>query len=277
MPESTPITFVIAVNSQNIFQNNFMASPCFRGSHPHQVLVQTGFPSAAKAYNDAIDRSTNDLIVFAHQDILFPETWLSDLRRALDSLQETDPRWGVLGCYGEALQEGGRGYIYSGGLGIMGKPFNSPAPVQTLDEIVLILKKSTGLRFDEDLPNFHFYGADICMAAAAQGLSSYAISAFCIHNTEQYFVLPKEFYQSYRYMKRKWKKFLPIQTTCVRMTGSDLPMYLKRIREVYLRFVRRKSVSAMRLSDGGKLLNELGQISGNAEKMGAESAKSAPR
>ena len=101
MPNSRPITFAVAVNNREIFENNFMASPCFRGDHSHQILVQTGFSSASKAYNDAIERSTNDLIIFAHQDILFPESWIPDLRRALDSLEQTDPKWGVLGCYGE--------------------------------------------------------------------------------------------------------------------------------------------------------------------------------
>jgi hypothetical protein len=226
-----PITFVLAVNNKHVFESNFLASPCLSGLHPHQILVQEGFSSASKAYDDAIDRSTNDLIVFAHQDMIFPESWLLDLQRSLDSLQRTDPQWGVLGCYGETLYDGGRGYIYSGGLGIMGKAMDRPAPVQTLDEIVLILRKSSGLRFDESLPHFHFYGTDICMAAAARGLKSYAISAFCIHNTQQNFVLPKEFYESYRHVKRRWKNSLPIRTTCVTMTRFDIHMYRKRIQE----------------------------------------------
>ena len=67
--------------------------------------------------------------------------------------------------------------------------------VQTLDEIVLILKKSSGLRFDDSLPHFHFYGTDICLRAAQRGMRSYAISAFCVHNTHQTLVLPEEFYE----------------------------------------------------------------------------------
>ena len=268
MADTKSITFVIAVNNKNVFESNFLASPCLNGAHPHQIIVQERFSSAATAYNDAIDRSTNDLIVFVHQDMIFPEHWLSDLQRALDSLQQTDPQWGVLGCYGETLKDNGRGYIYSGGLGIMGKPTDRPAPVQTLDEIVLILRKSSGLRFDEGLPHFHFYGADICMAAAARGLKSYAISAFCIHNTQQIFVLPKEFYESYRHMKQRWKNSLPIRTTCVTITKFDSHMYEKRIREVYLRFIRRKVIGAFRVKDGRALLAELG----SANRSGVETA-----
>jgi hypothetical protein len=263
MPDTKSITFVIAVNNKDVFESNFLASPCLSGAHSHQIIVQEGFPSASTAYNNAMDRSTNDLIVFAHQDIIFPESWLLDLQRALDSLERTDPQWGVLGCYGETLDDHGRGYIYSGGLGIMGKLMDRPAPVQTLDEIVLILRKSSGLRFDEDLPHFHFYGADICMAAAAHGLKSYAISAFCIHNTQQNFVLPKEFYESYRHVKRRWKNSLPIRTTCVTMTKFDVHMYKKRIQEAYLRFILRKEIGAFRVKDGRTLLAELGDASRN--------------
>jgi Glycosyltransferase like family len=277
MADAKSITFVIAVNNKRVFESNFLASPCLSGVHSHQILVQEGFSSASRAYNEAIDRSTNDLIVFAHQDILFPELWLSDLQRALDSLQQTDPRWGVLGCYGETLEDGGRGYIYSGGLGIMGKPMDRPAQVQTLDEIVLILRKSSGLRFDESLPHFHFYGTDICMAAAARGLKSYAISAFCIHNTQQNFILPKEFYESYRRVKRKWKNSLPIRTTCVTLTKFDVYMYRKRIQEAYLRFVLRKEIGAFRAKDGRALLAELGDTYRSAAEIASQNGGSAHR
>jgi len=268
MADTKSITFVIAVNNKDVFESNFLASPCLSGAHSHQIIVQEGFSSASTAYNDAIDRSANDLIVFAHQDMIFPEFWLFDLQRALDSLQQTDPQWGVLGCYGETLEDNGRGYIYSGGLGIMGKPTDRPAPVQTLDEIVLILRKSSGLRFDEGLPHFHFYGADICMAAAARGLKSYAISAFCIHNTQQNLILPKEFYESYRHVKQRWRNSLPIRTTCVTMTKFDSHMYRKRIQELYLRFIRRKEIGAFRVKDGRALLAELG----DASRSGVETA-----
>jgi glycosyl transferase family 2 len=269
MADTKSITFVIAVNNKNVFKSNFLASPCLSGADSQQIIVQEGFSSAATAYNDAIDRSANDLIVFAHQDMIFPEFWLLDLQRALDSLQQTDAQWGVLGCYGETLDDNERGYIYSGGLGIMGKPMDRPAPVQTLDEIVLILRKSSGLRFDEGLPHFHFYGADICMAAAARGLKSYAISAFCIHNTQQNLILPKEFYQSYRHVKHRWKNALPIRTTCVTMTKFDSHMYKKRIRELYLRFIRRKEIGAFRVKDGRTLLAELGEPSGSGAEIAA--------
>jgi hypothetical protein len=59
MIATRPITFAVAVNNRGIFENNFLASPCLR-EHPHyQILVEENFDSAAKAFNDAINRSVN--------------------------------------------------------------------------------------------------------------------------------------------------------------------------------------------------------------------------
>jgi hypothetical protein len=249
------VTFVIAVNNREIYEANFLASPCLRGPHNHQILVQESFASAAKAYNEAIDRSVNDLIIFAHQDIMLPESWLSHLEHTLDRLQKIDPRWGVLGCWGATVKPEAHGHIYY--LGVLGKPFEDPAPVQTLDEIVLILRKASGLRFDENLPHFHMYGADICMTAAQRGMKSYAISAFCIHNSQQNLVLPQEFYECCKYFKKKWKECLPVQTTCIKITRSNLPVYLRRLKEVYLRYIVRKTVGGRRMKNPQELLGQL--------------------
>ena len=193
--ELTPITFAVAVNDEELFENNFMASPCLRRPHSHQIIVQKNFPSAAKAYNEALDKSANDLIVFCHQDIFFRESWLAQLRHWLDYLESRDPNWAVLGCAGATHDGQVRGYVYSPGLGVTGARFDRPAPVQTLDEIVLILRKPSGLRFDDGLPHFHLYDLDICLRAAKRGMKSYAIPAFSIHNAKQGSVLPDEFYE----------------------------------------------------------------------------------
>ena len=248
---------MIAVNNRQLFEHNFLVSPCLRQSQDHQILIQENFGSAAKAYNDAIDRAANDLIVFCHQDIVLPETWLSQLQCALDDLAISDPKWGVLGSYGKTQDGRGWGHVYSSGRDAIGEPLQRPVAVQTLDEIVLILRKSSDLRFDDSLPHFHFYGADICLRAAKRGLKSYAVSTFCIHNTHQTLVLPKEFYECCRHVKQVWKDCLPIQTTCVRITQFNVSLYNRRVREFYLRHIRRKEYGGTRVQDPLSLLEQL--------------------
>lgn len=250
------ITFVVCVNKRDILKTNLLASPCLLVPHPHQIILQEGFSSATAAYNDAIEKSVNDLIVFCHQDMFFPAPWITQLASILDCLQIRDPNWGVLGCCGITFDGRLRGYVYSSGVGIIGEPAE-PAEVQTLDEIVLILRKSSGLRFDERLPHFHLYGTDICLRAATRGMKNYAISALCIHNTYQDFDLPKEFFECCQHVKREWRQFLPIRTTCIRITTSNIPIYLRRCEQLYFKHIRRRDKRVFRVADVTRLFEEV--------------------
>ncbi len=261
-PLSNPpcLTFAIAVNDREMLANNFLVSPIVAGPHDHQILVQENFSSAALAYNDALDKSVNDLVVFCHQDVLLPQSWLEELRRALAYLQTNDPNWGVLGSCGmTAAYKKWRifGQVYSPGHGMVGEPLAHPVHIQTLDGLLLILRKSSGLRFDERLQNFHFYGTDICMIAANNGLKSYAIPAIAIHNSRHYQIFPKEYYEGYWHVRRTWQKYLPIQTTTVRITHSNLPMYKRMLLEAWIQRFGSKHIGAQRAPNGRTLLEEL--------------------
>ncbi len=250
------ITFVAAVNDQDTFARNLLASPSLCAPQGHQILCQKYFSSASRAYNDALDRADNDLVVFVHQDIFLPEPWLSQLDEAVRYLAQKDPNWGVLGCWGSRADGQSFGHVYTSGWGVLGEPLADPIPVQTLDEIVLIVRKGSGLRFDETLPHFHFYGTDICMSAAKRGLGCYAISAFCIHNTEQLFRLPREFYRCYKHIKQVWGDYLPIQTSCIRVTRFDAEVYRRRCQELYRSVLHRRR-AADRIHDPRQILKML--------------------
>jgi len=253
-PLTTNVTFAVAVNDRAIFEGNFLESPCLGDYHGHQILVQEHFDSAAKAYNDALKRSINDLVIFCHQDVVLPEEWLFELQNAIDYLEANAPNWGVLGCSGITVEHDHWRYVYSSGLGVSGQPLPHPKTVQTLDEMILVFRKSSGLTFDETLPHFHLYGTDICLRAASIGLSNYAISAYCIHNTHQSLILPREFYQCCQHIRKTWKDSLPIQTTCIRITNSCIHVYLRRLRECYLRYIRRKEIGGTRVPNVHSLL-----------------------
>lgn len=252
-----PLTFVVATNDKGVLRTNLLASGCLSRAHPHQVIIQEGYRSASQAYNDAIEKSKNDAIVFVHQDIVLPDEWMADLERSLQSLEKTDANWGVLGCWGATRNNWGVGYIYSTGLGLLGRPFDSPQPVETLDEIVLVIRKSSGLRFDERLPHFHLYGTDICLRAEAVGRTNYVVPAFCVHNTHQMLVLPSEFYECCRYIRRVWKHRLPVQTCCIRITRWGLGLHVRKLHETFLRYTGRDRRAAARADDIDRLLNRV--------------------
>jgi hypothetical protein len=107
---------------------------------------------------------------------------------------------------------------------VLGEPFGHPVEASVLDELLLVLRRSSGLRFDEQLPAFHLYGADICLQAGAAGMNSYIIPAFCIHNSNGVRYLPRNYWQAYLYMRRKWWKSLPVNTCCCTLSRSYRPL-----------------------------------------------------
>jgi glycosyltransferase involved in cell wall biosynthesis len=251
------ITFVVATyGADDVLNRNFLSSPGLVEAHGHQIIIQRDYASAAKAYNDAIDHADNDLMVFAHNDMIFPEPWLDQLEQAITFLDGTDPAWGVLGCCGVAHDGSFHVWAYHPTQGLLGKPFDLPVPVQTLDEIILIFRKRSGLRFDENLPYFHLYGTDICMRAAKQGMKNYAIPAYCIHNASYHPVLPKEFYRNYRYIRKTWKADLPIHTSCQLITKQEFPLYRRRMHEIYLKLSGKKLVTIPRVTDTANLVKQ---------------------
>jgi hypothetical protein len=93
-----------------------------------------------------------------------------------------------------------------------------PAAVDTLDELLVAVPRGTALRFDGRL-GFHFYGADLCLAARERGLAAVAVDALCFHNSP-HVGLPPAFEASGRVFAAKWAHRLPVATSCV-MIGRD--------------------------------------------------------
>lgn len=216
-------SLVSAVNDEGIFNSCLRHSPGAKSAA--EVIIQKDFPSAAKAYNDAIRKAKTDLVVFAHQDVYLPREWFDSVQGFLDLLSTKNTNWGVLGVWGLNSAGAGAGFLYCTGAGAqLGKPAADISEVRALDEVVLILRKSSMLSFDEHLPGFHMYGTDICMAARRRGMKCYAISAFCIHNASGYRMLPAAFWKACFFIRKNWKSELPILAPCVKISYWCWPM-----------------------------------------------------
>lgn len=249
------LTFAVSRSGDpSIYDQNFAVSPALAHIPSDRILIQRGFSSASIAYNHVIDKAKTDIIVFAHQDVYFPEQWLADLDRAVKHLEKSDPNWGVLGCWGVNNRGLQAGYLYSVGLGVLGAPFDNPVVIDTLDEYILVLRKSSGLRFIDSLPRFHLYGTDICMAARKQSINCYAFSAYTVHNTSYGFLSP-EFYECYWHIKGRWREFLPIQTPCIRITQWNEDYFIRRFKSACFRLIGRDQI-VPRIADPASVLRE---------------------
>jgi len=245
---------ISAVNDERVLKSSLLNSPGIESAA--EVILQRGYPSAAAAYNAAIQKATTDLLVFVHQDVYLPEGWIDSVKKALEPLSLQDPNWGIVGVWGTLEGKHPVGCLYwTGDLG-WEEPFEGAKEVESLDEVVLIFRKSSGLVFDERLPGYHLYGADLCMEAISRGKKCYAISALCIHNTNTERFLPLQFWKCYLFMRRKWKDRLPIDTPCTRITFWCWPIirwHLVCARDVVLG--RRKKLS--RVENPGEIYDTL--------------------
>lgn len=252
-------TIAVAVNNRDILKNNLLRSLELVGTHHHQMVIREGYASAALAHNSAIDQAVNDVIVFVHQDVYFPGRWLAGLAESIRKLEEQGIQWGILGSFGNRLDlQNGIGRVYTTGRGLHGIAIDAPEPVTTLDEIVLVIRKSSGLRFDVNLPHYHLYGTDICLTADSLGYSNFVVPGFCVHNTDEIVRLPDEFMSNYHYIKRKWADRLPIKTSCITISSFDREAYVTQFRALLSRTFRKTKNPIRRVDDPRRLLDKPG-------------------
>jgi len=208
------------VNNEEVFRDNLLASPLAKRPGIN-VIARRGYPCAGKALNEVIRKAgASQLVVCAHQDVFLPEGWEQRLFSNIRVIEGDCDNWGVLGVYGISSQSRRAGKVWSTGLGkeIRG---DSPLPVevQSLDELLLVIRADTDVLFDEDLPGFHLYGTDIVQNAYARGLKAFVIDAPVIHNSLPVAYLGVDYWQAYLYLRRKWKERLPIHTAVVPITS----------------------------------------------------------
>lgn len=136
-------------------------------------------------------------VVFCHQDVVLDQGHgFDDLVDALESLTEMDPAWAVAGNAGvterlELVRHIADPYAAS---------FNGQTPRRTLtlDENLLVVKVGSGLRCSAQMSGFHFYGADLCLQAFAQGNHAYVVDFRLTHNSkgtvdQRYYEVQREF------------------------------------------------------------------------------------
>jgi glycosyltransferase involved in cell wall biosynthesis len=240
-PQPLSFSVVVACNDDRVLQAALGSSPDL--SLAREFLSKRGYASAGAAYNAGLAEATGDIVVFAHQDVYLPPGWWNTLAGQIRLLERDHPDWGVLGVFG-VTQAGARvGHLYSTGLqGVVGQPFAGPAEVVALDEVVLILRRNAGLKFDAQLPGFHHYGTDICLEARRQGLRSFACDVFCVHNSNGIVRLPRAFWRSYFHLRRKWAHELPITTNILPVTRLAWPVIEYLLRGIISSLRRNKKV-----------------------------------
>jgi len=205
--KSSPFSIVCASNNDDILNQYLMASP---NVNEHQLIIKRNTTNVPKAYNEAMKEATQDIVIFVHHDVSLPDGFFVQLENSIKNL--SDKNWGCLGvagCQGTARY----GYLMNRNTK-WGSEKSVPHEVETLDELILIVKRNSVV-FDENIPStHHMFGPDTCLQFRERGMKNYSVLAFCTHNCAVHHTYPKDFYDSAEYLKKKWSQFLPITTTC---------------------------------------------------------------
>ena len=248
-------SLITASNDDTVLKTCLAASPCVGQARDFNVM--RGYASAGAAYNAGMRQAKGEILVFAHQDVYLPPGWEDCLSKAIACLSDTDPQWAVLGVFGITRGMEPRGHLYCTGLQkVLGSPFAEPIKCDSLDEVLLVLRRSSSLSFDERLPGFHLYGTDICLEAQRRGFGSYIIPAFCVHNTAGLTFLPTAFWRAYLYVREKWVDRLPVRTPCTLITYWCLPILISILKNYRFHYLKRFPVGT-RARNPGAFYNEL--------------------
>lgn len=174
-------SLISCVNNMKIYDKNISNSDIvYEEILKDEVLVNNSDNkfSASKALNEGIQIAHQDWIICCHQDVSFPKGWLSKVVANIEMAKVLSKnKLGVLGTAGVLDTGEKRGYMQDGNYGYWNDGGVKFGTCQTLDECCLIFDKSTGLRFDENFNDFHFYGADLCLQALDRGLYNFGIDA----------------------------------------------------------------------------------------------------
>ena len=214
----TDIAVACASHSETILNANLRRSPLL--AHGIRLHVERDAPSAAIAYNRALQATSAEIVVLAHHDVYLPEGWQTVLQTRIAELPDD---WAVFGTFGVGLDAAPVGPVWSSSLGaIVGRVPMTPVPVQSFDELLIVVRRSSGVRFDEGLPGWHMYGTDIVQTARAAGRGAYAGALPCIHNDRYHEALGADFDAAYRFMQRKWANVLPLRSPVIKISRSGL-------------------------------------------------------
>jgi SAM-dependent methyltransferase len=219
---TVPITFVACVNDEDQLNSNLLRSPCLWPGTPHQFLPYRGMRSAADGFNLGLANATNDLVVLVHQDVYLPLAWDRCFTAQVTQAEQKFGPLGVLGTFGLRYRSGEPEYL---GCNVdrdrLLKFGNLPAAADGMDEILLGVRRCSGLRADPQL-GFHLYGADLTLAAADAGLTNVVVDAPMYHNS-LFADVTESFHTSREYLLRKWPQVRPLFTNLARMDNMFTP------------------------------------------------------
>lgn len=209
------------------------------------IINDSNLYSASLALNVGLNVARTDNIIIAHQDIMLLDNWFDRLEAYIEQAE----KWAIIGVAGISLNYrradiGGWGGALHVNTVAVGSVWNDDSllheppywdgikeltRIHCADECVFVLRKSTGLRFDPHFNGFHFYGADICLAARAAGYNVYAADLPIVHfgKYSASMLGDSRYWNFMRLLHNKWKRSFPeLLGTHMHWAEDELTSYI---------------------------------------------------
>ena len=216
------------------------------------------FLCAAQAYNDAIDKTSSEVMVFVHQDIRFDDDFfLKNLYEMI--IQNKRAIYGLCGAV--STQNGTITYsnVFHGLLRRnIGEHIIEPRNVEGLDEIFVAMHIETArkLRFDEKVVNgWHMFVENLCLDAHEKDYGVMVYPGKATHKNDMempgymmaYKLFPKEFFKYVHVVRNKHKgSTKKIVCPCITIKTDPMhfyPMfYIMKYKTVIMRWIRALSM-----------------------------------
>lgn len=209
--DDVPVTFVACVNDDEQLGANLARSPGLGPDGPHELLVYRGCANAAEGLNAGLAHAAHDFVVFVHQDVYVPAGWATRLVtqwREAERLGGTIGIAGVFGVLNRKVPFDAIGRVVHRDRLLSHRDL--PADVDGIDEVLMVVPRSTPLRVDPEL-GWHLYGTDLALQARGRDLRVVVLDAPIHHNSLTGRV-PVHYRESERVIARKWPELLPIHT-----------------------------------------------------------------
>lgn len=232
------ISIICCYNNQKVLNNMLLKSLQNQDADYELILVDNTnnrFKSAAEALNDGAKKSSGDFLMFVHQDVEIYDKYF--LKKFIDEIYDEEQIFGIAGVKDNSGVytniRHGKGKKYAGKNQITNKE-----KVQTLDEVLIFIRKSTfeKLFFDEKTcDDWHLYGVDLCLKASSLGIDSYVLPANIYHLSTG--KISKGYRETLIKLARKHSSnHKKIITTCSIIETSNMGIIKYKIKELINQF-----------------------------------------
>lgn len=222
----TGIAIVVCSRETNAEKKDFLEMIGKTCGYNYHIFFYTndGSVGLTKVYNEILDKSPYDLIVYIHDDIDFLKPgWGKELVQLFDKHQD----YGIIGIAGSAeFDENAAWWSYKKIYGQVlhranGKAWlsaYSPLIKDGLQEVCVVdglcfavHRKRITKKFDEEIDGFHFYEIDFCLANFLDKKTKIGVTTNLRVAHESIGGLNEKWFENKKKLNKKYGEYYPIK------------------------------------------------------------------